>query len=96
MYSLTVRTLSLIRSALTILICSLKNAQIISASTLISVHRCFVRWRTSLTKRLDDFGIAMQIAWDVAQDIVERLNSLTVGAQFTITEENGQEVFLLA
>jgi len=47
-------------------------------------------------KASDDFGIAMQIAWDVAQDIVERLNILTVGAQFTITEENGQEVFLLA
>lgn len=47
-------------------------------------------------KASEDFAITMQIAWDVAQDILERLNSLTVGAQFTITEENGQEVFLLA
>lgn len=47
-------------------------------------------------KASDDFAITMQIAWDIACDIVVRLNTLTVGAQFTITEENGQEVFLLA
>jgi hypothetical protein len=49
-----------------------------------------------LDKASDEFAWHMQTAWDIACDIVVRLNSFTVGAQFTITEENGQEVFLLA
>jgi hypothetical protein len=58
-----------------------------------SVYRAMAN---KFDKASDDFAVAMQIAWDVACDIVDRLNSFTVGAQFTITEENGQEVFLLA
>ena len=65
----------------------------------IDIHQrpsAFRALANKFDKASDDFAITMQIAWDVACDIVERLNSFTVGAQFTITEENGQEVFLLA